>query len=80
MNLLTSWGGPGRGYAWPQSPGGLAVDAKGNVWITAAGLERHRRPARVDAAMPTAAEAAGRGAGTRARARSTAAARRTRTC
>src|SRR5215510_8982108 len=37
--LLTSWGGPGSGYQWPQSPGGLAVDAKGNVWITAAGLE-----------------------------------------
>src|SRR5262245_31768105 len=26
--LLTSWGGPGSGYQWPQSPGGLAVDAK----------------------------------------------------
>jgi DNA-binding beta-propeller fold protein YncE len=37
--LLSSWGGPGQGYQWPQSPGGLAVDPKGNVWITAAGLE-----------------------------------------
>ncbi len=37
--LLSSWGGPGAGYQWPQSPGGLAVDAKGNVWVTAAGLE-----------------------------------------
>ena len=37
--LLSSWGGPGNGYQWPQSPGSLAVDAKGNVWITAAGLE-----------------------------------------
>lgn len=37
--LLSSWGGPGQGYEWPQSPGGIAVDAKGNVWITAAGLE-----------------------------------------
>ena len=37
--LVSSWGGPGQGYAWPQSPGSLAVDAKGNVWITAAGLE-----------------------------------------
>src|ERR1700730_8011065 len=37
--LLSSFGGPGQGYQWPQSPGGLAVDAKGNVWITAAGLD-----------------------------------------
>jgi len=37
--LLSHFGGPGQGYQWPQSPGGLAVDAKGNVWITAAGLE-----------------------------------------
>ncbi|HKH71443.1 MAG TPA: hypothetical protein VKA59_08845, partial [Vicinamibacterales bacterium] len=32
--LVSNWGGPGQGYAWPQSPGSLAVDAKGNVWIT----------------------------------------------
>jgi sugar lactone lactonase YvrE len=32
-NLLGSWGGPGDGYAWPRSPQGIAVDAKGNVWI-----------------------------------------------
>jgi hypothetical protein len=38
-NLLNSWGGPGAGYDWPQSPGGLAVDAKGNVWIAAAGVD-----------------------------------------
>lgn len=37
--LLRSFGGPGQGYQWPQSPGGIAVDAKGNVWIAAAGLE-----------------------------------------
>jgi DNA-binding beta-propeller fold protein YncE len=35
--LVGHWGGPGQGYDWPQSPSGLAVDAKGNVWITAAG-------------------------------------------
>ena len=35
--LVAKWGGPGDGYTWPQSPGGLAVDGKGNVWITAAG-------------------------------------------
>src|SRR5438552_14063141 len=37
--LLAHFGGPGQGYQWPQSPGSLAVDAKGNVWVAAAGLE-----------------------------------------
>jgi DNA-binding beta-propeller fold protein YncE len=36
-NLVSHWGGPGQTYEWPVSPGGLAVDARGNVWITAAG-------------------------------------------
>ena len=36
--VVSSFGGPGQGYNWPQSPGSIAVDAKGNVWITAAGL------------------------------------------
>jgi DNA-binding beta-propeller fold protein YncE len=36
--VVSSFGGPGQGYTWPQSPGSLAVDGKGNVWITAAGL------------------------------------------
>jgi hypothetical protein len=36
--VVSSFGGPGQGYDWPQSPGGLAVDTAGNVWITAAGL------------------------------------------
>jgi hypothetical protein len=31
--LLNSWGGPGQGYEWPRTPAGIAVDAKGNVWI-----------------------------------------------
>jgi DNA-binding beta-propeller fold protein YncE len=35
--LVNHWGGPGTGYDWPVSPGGIAVDGKGNVWITAAG-------------------------------------------
>jgi DNA-binding beta-propeller fold protein YncE len=35
--LVSSWGGPGQGYDWPITPGGIAVDAKGNVWIAAAG-------------------------------------------
>src|SRR5580765_2436593 len=37
--LLANFGGPGQGYQWPQSPGSLTVDAKGNVWVTGAGLE-----------------------------------------
>jgi DNA-binding beta-propeller fold protein YncE len=36
--VVSSFGGPGQGYNWPASPGSLAVDAKGNVWITAAGV------------------------------------------
>lgn len=35
--LVSQWGGPGDGYEWPQSPGGIAVDANGSVWIAAAG-------------------------------------------
>jgi hypothetical protein len=36
---LGGWGGPSSTYAWPQATGGIAVDAKGNVWVAAAGLE-----------------------------------------
>jgi hypothetical protein len=36
--LVSHWGGPGDGYNWPLNPGGIAVDAAGNVWITAQGL------------------------------------------
>jgi hypothetical protein len=35
--LLSHWGGSGDTYQWPVSPGGIGVDAKGNVWIAAAG-------------------------------------------
>ncbi len=35
--LVSNWGGPGQGFDWPVSPGGLTVDDKGNVWIAAAG-------------------------------------------
>jgi DNA-binding beta-propeller fold protein YncE len=35
--LVSHWGGPGQGYDWPQTPAGISVDAKGNVWIAAAG-------------------------------------------
>jgi DNA-binding beta-propeller fold protein YncE len=37
--VLASWGGPGLGFVWPQSTGGIAVDGDGNVWIAAFGLE-----------------------------------------
>ena len=37
-NLVSQWGGPGQGFDWPVSPGGIEVDAKGNVWIAAAGV------------------------------------------
>ncbi len=36
-NLLRSWGGPGKGYDWPQNEHGINVDYKGNVWITGNG-------------------------------------------
>jgi DNA-binding beta-propeller fold protein YncE len=36
-NLLNSWGGPGKGYNWPQSEHGIHVDGKGFVWITGNG-------------------------------------------
>ena len=32
-NLVGSWGGPGDGYAWPESNHGITVDHMDNVWI-----------------------------------------------
>jgi DNA-binding beta-propeller fold protein YncE len=32
-NLINSWGGPGKGYDWPDSNHGITIDYKGNVWI-----------------------------------------------
>ncbi len=49
-NLVSHWGGPGNGYEWPLTPAGIAVDAKGNVWIAGAGA-------------PTAPAGRGRGTG-----------------
>jgi DNA-binding beta-propeller fold protein YncE len=51
-NLVSHWGGPGQGFEWPQSTGGITVDHKGNVWIAGAGQAEA-------AARPTAAPAAG---------------------
>jgi sugar lactone lactonase YvrE len=59
-NLLGHWGGPGQGFDWPQSTGGITVDHKGNVWIAAAGLPE-AAGARTQPASP---DDAGRRAGT----------------
>ncbi|MFY9558423.1 MAG: hypothetical protein WAV47_27315 [Blastocatellia bacterium] len=32
-NLIGHWGGPGKGYEWPESNHGITIDQKGNVWI-----------------------------------------------
>src|SRR5882724_6629971 len=53
-NLVSHWGGPGQGFDWPQSTGGITVDHKGNVWIAAAG-----QPEATAAARPAGAPAAG---------------------
>jgi len=37
-NLLTSWGGQGEGYDWPDSNHGITIDYKGNVWIGGNGV------------------------------------------
>jgi DNA-binding beta-propeller fold protein YncE len=50
-NLVSHWGGPGQGFDWPQSTGGITVDHKGNIWIAAAGqAETAARPAAASAA------------------------------
>ncbi len=35
--LVSSWGGPGSGYEWPQLEHGIYVDARGDVWLGAGG-------------------------------------------
>jgi DNA-binding beta-propeller fold protein YncE len=32
-NLLSSWGGAGNGYEWPENEHGIFVDQQDNVWI-----------------------------------------------
>ena len=32
-NLIGSWGGPGKGYEWPESNHGVTIDYKGNFWL-----------------------------------------------
>ena len=35
--LLSSWGGPGPGYEWPQLEHGIYIDDQDNVWLGAGG-------------------------------------------
>ena len=35
--LLSSWGGPGTGYEWPQLEHGILVDSQDNVWLGGGG-------------------------------------------
>ena len=36
-SLVKSWGGPGKGYDWPDSNHGITVDHAGNVWLAGNG-------------------------------------------
>jgi hypothetical protein len=36
-NLVKSWGGPGKGFDWPDSNHGITVDHDGNVWLAGNG-------------------------------------------
>jgi DNA-binding beta-propeller fold protein YncE len=36
-NVVSSWGGPGDGFEWPDNEHGIFVDSKDNVWITGNG-------------------------------------------
>jgi DNA-binding beta-propeller fold protein YncE len=58
--LVGSWGGPGQGFDWPVSPGGITVDGSDNVWIAAAGP-----PDPPPAAAGVAPRAGGGGGGAR---------------
>ena len=58
--LLGHWGGAGDTFEWPVSPGGIAADSKGNVWIAAAGPPEI--PGSANATAGRAGSAAGRAA------------------
>ena len=38
-SLIQAWGGPGKGYEWPNAEHGLFVDYHGYVWITGSGTD-----------------------------------------
>jgi DNA-binding beta-propeller fold protein YncE len=52
-NLISSWGGRGEGYDWPDSNHGITIDYKGYVWIGGNGQ-----------GTPPGGAAGGRGRGT----------------
>jgi DNA-binding beta-propeller fold protein YncE len=59
--LVSSFGEVGKEpQGWPQSPGSIAVDGKGNIWVTGAGLEPPPPPP--PGARGRGAAPAGRGA------------------
>jgi DNA-binding beta-propeller fold protein YncE len=60
-NLLRSWGGPGKGYDWPESLHGITIDYKGNVWLGGQGRGRA-----ADGSLVVAPSDEGVGAGTSA--------------
>ena len=37
--LVKSWGGPGKGYDWPDSNHGITIDHEGNVWLAGDGAK-----------------------------------------
>ena len=41
-NFIQGWGGPGKGYEWPEREHGITVDYKGNVWIGGNGPDDHQ--------------------------------------
>src|SRR5213593_4086788 len=36
-DVVSTWGGPGNGFEWPELEHGIYVDYKDNVWIAGAG-------------------------------------------
>lgn len=60
--LVANWGFGGAGYDSPVSTGGIAADAAGNLWITAAGVpEPAAAAAGATGVVPGAASARGSG-------------------
>jgi NHL repeat-containing protein len=60
--FVAGWGGPSSTYPWPRVTGGIAVDAKGNVWIAGAGADPTPPAAgRGRGGAPPAGAPAGRG-------------------
>ena len=51
-NLISSWGGPGEGYDWPETNHGIFVDYKGNVWIGGNGRPRPGKAAAASGGAP----------------------------